>query len=74
MVVIYRYSSISKGMYVFNKGRGLWLQKGGSSKKMGPFGGSTLILNGIKGESSLFFTVVWVSVFSYHFDVIFFIF
>ena len=74
MVVIYRYSSISKGMYVFNKGRGLWLQREGSSKKMGPFGGSTLILKDIKGEPSLFFTVVSVNVVSYHFDVIFFVF
>ena len=74
MVVIYRYSSISKGMYVFNKGRGLWLQREGSSKKMGSFGGSTLILKGIKGGPSLFFTVVSVNVVSYHFDVIFFVF
>lgn len=75
MVVIYRYSSISKGMYVFNKGGGgLGLQREGSSKKMGPFGGSTLILKGIKGEPSLFFTVVSVNVVSYHFDVIFFVF
>ena len=74
MVVIYRYSSISKGMYVFNKGRWLWLQREGSSKKMGSFGGSTLILKGIKGEPSLFFTVFSVNVVSYHFDVIFFVF
>ena len=78
MVVIYRYSSISKGMYVFNKGRGLWLQREGSFKKMGSFGiscgGSTLILKDIKGEPGLFFTVVSVNVVSYHFDVIFFVF
>ena len=61
-------------MYVFYKGRGLWLQGGGSSKQWDPLGGSTLILKGIKGESSLFFTVVSVNVFSYHFDVIFFVF
>ena len=73
MVVIYRYGCISKAMYVFNKGGGgLGLQRGGSSKKMGPLGGgSNFILKGIKGESSLFFTVVWVNVFSYHIDVIF---
>ena len=75
MVVIYRYGCISKGMYVLIRGGGgLGLQKGRSSKKMGPFGaggGSNFILKGIKGESSLFFTVVWVNVFSYHIDVIF---
>ena len=44
-------------MYVFNKGggEGLGLQREESSKKMGPFGGSTLILKGIKGEPSPFF-------------------
>ena len=35
-----------------------------------PWGGSTLIIKGIKGESSLFFTVVCVNVFSNYIDVI----
>ena len=75
MVVIYRYSSISKGMYVFNKGRGrAGASEGRVIQKNGTLGGSTLILKGIKGEPSPFFTVVSVNVVSYHFDVIFFVF
>ena len=38
MVVIYRYGCISKGMYVLIRGGGLGLQRGRSSKKMGPLG------------------------------------
>ena len=72
MVVIYRYGCISKGMYVFNKGGEGWgFREEGHPKKWDPWGGSNFILKGIKGESSLFFTVVWVNVFSYHIDVIF---
>ena len=45
------------------------LQRGGGE---GPSGqGSTLIIKGIKWDSSFFFTVVCVNVFSYHTDVIF---
>ena len=40
-------------------------------QKWDPWGGSTLIIKGIKGESSLFFTVVCVNVFSNYTDVIF---
>ena len=47
------------------------LQRKGSSKQTwDPWGGSTLIVKGIKGESSLFFTVICVNVFSYHIDII----
>ena len=74
MVVIYRYGCISKGMYVLIRGG----RAGASERKViqtnGTLrggGGSNFILKGIKGESSLFFTVVWVNVFSYHIDVIF---
>ena len=53
------------------------LQRGGSSKsKNGTLGEGQPLINikGVKGESSLFFTVVCVNVFSYHNDVIFFVF
>ena len=40
-------------------------------QKWDPWGGSTFIIKGVKGESSLFFAVVCVNVFSYHNDVIF---
>ena len=39
-------------------------------QKWDPWGGSTLIITGINEESSLFFRVVCVNVFSYHIDVI----
>ena len=72
MVVIYRYGCISKGMYVLIRGGRAGASERKVIQKNGTLrGGSNFILKGIKGETSLFFTVVWVNVFSYHIDVIF---
>ena len=52
----------------------MWLQRGESSKKWDHWGESTLILKGIMGGSSLFFTVVCASLFGYHIPVFFIVF
>ena len=64
----------TKGMYVLIRGGRAGASERKVIQKNGTLrggGGSNFILKGIKGESSLFFTVVWVNVFSYHIDVIF---
>ena len=49
------------------------IQRGGGgiqNQKWDPWGGSTLIIKGVKEESSLLFTMVSLNVFIYHTDVI----
>ena len=72
-VINFRLAKVRFNLFFFWGGGGGWGSEGRVIKKpkRDPWGGSTLIIKGVKGESSLLFTVICVNVFSYHTAVIF---